>query len=158
MQNLPNELIQDILKKANIDEIQGLCNSSSRFRDNCNVISKSLLKREYKDYYQIYLLLRKFSISITTNEGDNFFANTYNIKNIPNIFKKLLQGRLPNNSKTNEISWNVDDNRNPKTLSIHFHYYDDVESNFNVIISGNFESYKNVDKLVSDITDVYDTL
>jgi len=162
LENLPNELIQDILSRSNLDEISGLCQSNKKFRENCNYVAETLLKRRFSDLYKAYHLT-KFSTCIITNDGLVLFTEkTDNIRNIPDLFIKRIKKLAIDESYKNlghyDVSWKVDNDNNPTTLTLDFHYYNDENTNFNVIIHGDLVSYKMCEKLGNVLANKYEQL
>jgi hypothetical protein len=160
MERLPNELIQEILERNDPDEIRGLCNSSSTFRDQCNESSKHILKRDYKDFYQLYLSLYQYYICITTNTGETKFTNVNGLNNIANGFKNLISEFQQRMQRDTNITWTFDNLDNPRMLAMNFHYYSDVEcvENFDVIIQGNFKNYKTLENIADEITNTFENM
>lgn len=158
MEKLPNELISDILKRGDLQEIRGLCDSNRFFREHCNAISKSLIEKNF-DYYELYLILNRYYICINTNEGQTAFTRTNDIKRIPNVFADLIRRRFSQRMERNtDISWTIDDNKIPQMMNVNFHYYSDTVLNFDVVIQGNLQNYKTCEDLVEDIADVFEKL
>jgi hypothetical protein len=154
LQDLPNELIQEVLSRSNLDEIHGLCNSNARFRAHCNNIGERLLKSRFPDMYHVYVLTKLFSICINTDQGQTFFAKTDNIKKIPKIFAERIKDIAIDESLKDErydLAWIIDSDINPTTMSLHFNFYHEPEKNFHVVISGDLVSYRDSEKLVDYI-------
>jgi|Laugrespbdmm15dd_1035085.scaffolds.fasta_scaffold00974_6 hypothetical protein len=160
MERLPNELIQEILERNDPNEIRGLCNSSSTFREQCNESSKHILKRDYKDFYQLMLSLYQYYICIITNTGETKFTNVNGLNNIANGFKNLMSEFHQRMQRDTNITWKFDNLDYPRMLAINFHYYSDMEcvENFDVIIQGNFKNYKTLENIVDEMTTTFENM
>jgi hypothetical protein len=160
MDKLPNELIQEILERNDPTEIRGLCNSSSTFREQCNESSKHILKRDYTDFYQLYLSLHQYYICVTSNAGQTRFTNTNGLNNIAKAFKNLMSEFEQRMQRDTNISWTFDNLNNPKMLAINFHYYSDLEcvENFDVIIQGDFKNYKTLENIVDETIKTFEEM
>jgi hypothetical protein len=160
MERLPNELIAEVLQRGDLQEIRGLCDSNRFFREHCNAMSKSLIEKNF-NYYELYLMLNRFHICINTNEGETAFTRTNDIKRIPNVFSNLMARRFSQRMQSDtDISWTIDDSRNPQMMNINFHYYSDTDCilNFDVVIQGNLKNYKTCEDLVEDMSNVFEKL
>ena len=157
MERLPTELIQDILYRNDADEIRGLCNSSSSFREQCNYLSKHILQTEYHDDYELYLSLHQYYICIVTSAGQTKFTNIIGLNNITKAFKNLMRQLEQRMQRDTDITWIVDDSENPKMMSIKFHYYSDVDcvENFDVIIQGDFRNHTNVEYIANGLFETF---
>lgn len=165
---LPNELIENILQRENIDEITGLCSSNVHFRQHCNKIARDQLNKTYHDDLQLYLTTKQldnFYICITTYEGETKFKTVKGIDNIISGFTKMIENIKQNmsgniTSDTN-IAENYDNLSNPKMINIVLYYnYEDIEclQTMNVIIQGDFKNYSNASKISDKITEVFENL
>ena len=165
LRNMPEEMIDEILKRGDLSEIGGLCNSSSYFRNKCNELAESKLKQLYGDsqgkvdMYKLYLdiqRLSKYTVTLVphTCNDDVTRDSLYKVvKSIPRLLKKLKKwftqyGYINLN---NEIAFTMDDMKNPRSVILDIgNTYDDMYS-FTVIISGVFKDDKEVEKVVDQI-------
>lgn len=161
MKDLPNELIQDILNRGDLQEIRGLCTSNKFFKEHCNVISKRTLENRYGDYYKMYIILNTYYICINTNEGQSSYAKCIGLDKVPETFKNVILSKFEQRmQRDTDISWTLDTNENTRMLSINFHYYSDVDCvmNFDVVISGDLKDYRTCEELVDRIEGVFESL
>lgn len=159
MDNLPNELIELILSKMNIDDIisLGLCKSNKRFRKHCNIISKKELQKRYNDYLQIYIDLKKldnFYVCINTYEGETKFKTVKGgFNEIIDELKIMIKSLKLNNKDNFDITESIDNVSYPKMINIKYDNIDILKS-INIVIQGNFKNYNNVLKLTDKITNI----
>lgn len=162
---IPEEMIDEILKRGDLSEIGGLCNSSSYFRKKCNNLAESKIKERYGDsegkvdMYKLYLdieRLSKYTVTLvphTCNDDVTRDALHRVVKSIPHLLKKLKRWftRYEYVNLNNEIAFTMDNKNNPRSVILDIgNTYDDMYS-FTVVISGIFKDNKEVEKVVDQI-------
>jgi hypothetical protein len=161
MEKLPNELIQDILQRGNLEEIEGLCESNSFFKEHCSyIIEKKFGKILDCNYYDLYKAQNTYYICITTNEGQTRFTKALGINKVATAFRNLISKFDQRMQTDTNISWSIDNQENTHMLSMNFHYYSDVDCvmNFDVIIQGHLKNYTTCDRLQEEIVNQFETL
>jgi len=166
LRELPEEMIDEILKRGNLSEIGGLCNSSSYFRKKCNKLAESKLKERYADresgkldMYKLYLDIERLSkytvilVPHTCNDDVSRDVMYKVVKSIPRLLKKLKKwfAQYGYINLNNEIAFTMDNMKNPRSVILDIgNTYDDMYS-FTVLISGIFKDNKEVEKVVDEI-------
>lgn len=161
MEKLPNELIQDILQRGNLEEMDGLCQSNHFFKEHCSeIIKKQFGDKLDLNYYDLYKIKNTYYICITTNEGQTRFTKSLGINKVPSAFKNLMSKFDQRMQTDTDISWDVDSQIDTHMLSMNFHYYSDVDCviNFDVIIQGHLNNYKTCERLQEEIVNQFETL
>lgn len=165
---LPNELIENILQRENVDEIAGLCSSNVHFRKHCNRIARDQLNKKYLDDLQLYLItkqLENFYICVTTYEGETKFKTIKGIDNIISGFTSMIedikQNMSGNITSDTNIAESYDNLSNPKMMNIVlYYYYKDIDclQTLNVIIQGDFKNHSNASNISDKITEIFENL
>jgi hypothetical protein len=162
LSDLPSEMIQEIMDRASLVEMKGLCDANPSFREHCNHLSKRELERDFKDTYAIYLQLRKaklYRACLTTVDGQSRFATAQHTKDVIDKVKRIMM-TLELTKYGKEISFSTDRQSSPCMVCIDWHFFVDpeLEQDFKLIVTGDFGTHKAVQAFVDQIADMYDNL
>jgi hypothetical protein len=157
LEKLPIDLLLNVFERQNLHEIRGLSSTNKTFREYCNHFARKQIQNLGTDYYELYVRLSQFYITVHTYEGNTRFAKCHKDK-IQNTVQILLRSMNIQHAKC-DISYQLSDERHPDQVLISFEHYDDLaDSYFSVTIQGPFTNRKHAEQVINQISDVWDSL
>jgi hypothetical protein len=171
MDKLPYELLEDILRRQNVEEITGLCNSNKNLRKQCGYYAKSKLTRKYDDL-GLFLAIKQFEkqkttfrICITTYQGDSDHKVVQGIDSVaPSVAQMLEEGAFAAGNPIRDltITETMDNRSHPTMINIvAFYMEDDIDENctqmLNIVLQGDFKNYRTASSITDQISETIES-
>lgn len=153
LDNIPTEIILDVMEKQNLEELRGLCSANSTFREHCNRLARKELQKLGSDY-ELYIRLSQFHITIHTYEGDIRFAkcSKNNIMvSITNLFHKM---QIKHDHRS-DVSYKLNNERQPDHIHISFDHYDNPFNTFILNVQGPFTDRQHAYQIIDQVINMW---
>jgi hypothetical protein len=160
---LPDELVLHLLQNSELQGVNALCRSNKKYTAMCDEVAKKALSSEFNNYYELYVklqLLNVFHITVSTYEGQVEFGKVRGAKNISKKVMSLVKQLGNKDIQLKETTFKLNHQRYPTTIVMELHNdgneEEQINNNYNIIITGYFNDNTQAEKVMDDIMDELD--